>query len=60
MRTEKTDQTLRLPFVCKACGEVFALSPSGHQFCANGSCKDGFDITQFAMEQRGYDEKNLH
>jgi hypothetical protein len=34
----------RLPFICAECGDELMLSPSGHYFCANRLCKDGFDI----------------
>jgi hypothetical protein len=45
-----------LPFFCLECGDEFVLSPSGHQFCANRLCRDGFDVrvdSQFAA--RRYD-----
>ena len=38
------DQGPRLPFVCAGCGDELILTSSGHQFCANRWCKDGFDI----------------
>ena len=33
-----------LPFFCAECGDEFVLSPSGHPFCANRLCRDGFDV----------------
>ena len=32
-----------LPF-CAECGDELILSRSGHQFCANHRCRDGFDV----------------
>ena len=32
------------PFVCAGCGDELVLTSSGHQFCANRWCKDGFDV----------------
>jgi ribosomal protein L32 len=30
---------------CGECGDELKLTPSGHYFCANRRCKDGFDVT---------------
>jgi hypothetical protein len=30
---------------CAECGDELNLTPSGHYFCANRRCKDGFDVT---------------
>jgi hypothetical protein len=35
----------RLHSWCAECGNERNLTPSGHYFCANRRCKDGFDIT---------------
>jgi hypothetical protein len=29
---------------CAECGDELNLTPSGHYFCANRRCKDGFDV----------------
>ena len=34
----------RLPIACAVFGDELVLSPSGHQLCANGLCKEGFDV----------------
>ena len=41
-----------LPFFCLECGDEFALSPSGHQLCANRLCRDGFDVRDLTFEDR--------
>ena len=41
-----------LPFFCLECGDEFVLSPSGHQFCANHLCRDGFDVRHITSENR--------
>jgi hypothetical protein len=30
---------------CAECGDELNLTSSGHYFCANRHCKDGFDVT---------------
>jgi hypothetical protein len=34
----------RLPVVCAECEDELSLSRSGHQFCTNHLCRDGFDV----------------
>lgn len=41
-----------LPFFCLECGDELALSPSGHQLCANRLCRDGFDVSHLISENR--------
>lgn len=41
-----------LPFFCLECGDELALSPSGHQLCANRLCRDGFDVSHLTSENR--------
>ena len=33
---------------CAECASELNLTPSGHYFCANPRCKDGFDVTALA------------
>ena len=44
MEAEKHYRGPRLPAVCAECEDEFGLSRSGHQFCTNRLCKDGFDV----------------
>lgn len=41
---EKHDGRLRPTFICAGCGDELVLTSSGHQFCANRWCKEGFDV----------------
>jgi hypothetical protein len=34
----------RLPDVCAECGAELMLTPSGHHFCADPTCIDGFGV----------------
>jgi hypothetical protein len=44
-----------LSVICAECGDELALSPSGHQLCANPLCKDGFDVRLVSrLATRGY------
>jgi hypothetical protein len=36
---------------CAVCGNELNLTPSGHYFCANRCCKDGFDVTPKRINQ---------
>jgi len=40
------DDNARLPDICAGCGAELMLTPSGHPFCADPSCTDGFGIAQ--------------
>lgn len=44
MEAEERRRRPRLSDVCAECGNELGLSRSGHQFCANRLCKEGFDI----------------
>ena len=44
MKAERYDREPHLPFVCAECGDELVLTSSGHCFCANRSCRDGFDV----------------
>ena len=44
MEAEKHYRGPRLPAVCAECEDELGLSRSGHQFCTNRLCKDGFDV----------------
>ena len=44
VKAEKHNRGLRLRAVCDGCGDDLVLSRSGHQFCTNRLCKDGFDL----------------
>jgi hypothetical protein len=44
MGAEERYRGPRLSDVCAECGNELVLSRSGHQFCANGLCREGFDI----------------
>jgi hypothetical protein len=44
MEAEKRYRGPRLPVVCAECEDELDLSRSGHQFCTNRLCKDGFDV----------------
>jgi len=46
MGTQEHSRKPRLPFVCAECGYELVLTSSGHQFCANPLCTDGFDIEE--------------
>jgi len=43
MEAERYNRVSQLPFVCAQCGNELVLTASGHQFCVNRLCKDGFD-----------------
>ena len=36
---------------CAECGNELNLTPSGHYFCANRRCKDGFDVTAKGLKK---------
>ncbi|HEY6701811.1 MAG TPA: hypothetical protein VI137_13540 [Pseudolabrys sp.] len=36
--------TPTLPHVCAECGAELMLTPSGHHFCADPSCTEGFGV----------------
>jgi hypothetical protein len=44
MEAEKHYQRQRPRAICAECGDELVLSRSGHRFCANHLCKEGFDI----------------
>ena len=44
MEVEEYYRGPRLPDVCAECEDELGLSRSGHQFCTNRLCKDGFDV----------------
>jgi hypothetical protein len=44
MEAWEYDREPRLPFVCAECGDELVLTSSGHQFCANRCCRDGFEV----------------
>ena len=44
MEVEEYYRGPRLPDVCAECEDELGLSRSGHQFCTNHLCKDGFDV----------------
>jgi len=44
MAAKEHNRRRQLPFICAECGEELVLSSSGHYFCANRLCKDGFDV----------------
>jgi len=35
-----------LPSVCAECGAELMLTPSGHHFCADPTCTDGFGVAR--------------
>ena len=35
----------RLPDLCAECGAELMLTPSGHPFCADPTCTEGFGVT---------------
>ena len=37
------DDRLYLSPICAGCGAELMLTPSGHNFCADPSCTEGFD-----------------
>jgi hypothetical protein len=44
MQAENHDRRPQLPFVCAECSHELVLTSSGHQFCANRWCKEGFEV----------------
>ena len=44
MEVEEYNIWPQVPAVCAECGDDLVLSRSGHHFCANQLCRDGFDI----------------
>lgn len=40
------DDKLRLPDICGGCGAELMLTPSGHPFCADPTCTDGFGVAK--------------
>jgi hypothetical protein len=36
----------RLPDICAECGAELMLTPSGHHFCADPTCTDGFSLAR--------------
>lgn len=36
--------THTLPHVCAECGAELMLTPSGHHFCADPTCTEGFGV----------------
>ena len=44
MGAEEHNRGPLLPAVCAGCGDELVLSRSGHHFCTNRLCEDGFDI----------------
>jgi hypothetical protein len=38
------DGLLRLPDLCAECGAELMLTPSGHPFCADPACTEGFSV----------------
>jgi hypothetical protein len=40
------DDNARLPDICAGCGAELMLTPSGHPFCADPTCTDGFGVAK--------------
>ena len=41
----------RLHIWCPECGKDLNLTSSGHYFCVNRRCKDGFDVTAKGLKK---------
>jgi hypothetical protein len=40
----------RLPDLCAECGAELMLTPSGHPFCADPACTEGFGVSNPAWQ----------
>jgi len=45
------DDGPRLPYVCAECGAELMLTPSGHRFCADPTCTEGFGADTAISQQ---------